>query len=196
MSDFDVSRAVANLSLGLEHLSASFIVDAGDFSYAREPSWKWPNLTSLALTSRLLAPNKSPAEIGYMLQAAAAAAMEMPNLETMEIWNGQEGLAMVFRFQSARGGRPSTITLRGIWELDLRPPVIEAWEAVTLRHGGPGLVIAKELLGPGIVVKSHGTAIHYLRVSNMVIRPISLRQIWIEHRIRGAHNYGMMPVAS
>jgi hypothetical protein len=196
MPNFDVSRAVANLSLGLEHLSASFIVDAGDFFYAREPSWKWPNLTSLALTSRLLAPNKSPAEIGYMLQATAAAAMEMPNLETMEIWNGQEGLAMLFRFQSARGGRPSTITLRGTWELELRPAVTEAWEAVTLRHGGQGLVIAKELLGPGIVVKSHGAAIHYLRLSSMVIRPIALRQIRIEHRIRGAHNYGIMLAVS
>jgi hypothetical protein len=81
----DVSRAVANASLELEHLSASFMVDASYFFDAREPSWKWPNLTSLALTSRLLAPDESPIEIDNMLRAAAAAAMKMPNLETMEI---------------------------------------------------------------------------------------------------------------
>jgi hypothetical protein len=46
-----VSRAVANASLTLEHLSASFIVDASDFFDARELSWKWPNLTWLALIS-------------------------------------------------------------------------------------------------------------------------------------------------
>ncbi|KAJ9213918.1 hypothetical protein DTO166G4_4529 [Paecilomyces variotii] len=58
----DVSRVVANASLELEHLSASFMVDASYFFCSREPSWKWPNLTSLALTSRLFAPDESPIE--------------------------------------------------------------------------------------------------------------------------------------
>ncbi|KAK3942762.1 hypothetical protein QBC46DRAFT_379369 [Diplogelasinospora grovesii] len=205
-----VSRAVARASLELEHLSASFMVDASYFFDAREPSWKWPNLTSLALTSRLLAPDESPMEIDNMLRAAAAATMKMPNLKTMEIWNGQEGLAMLFRYQPAGGGQPAVITWRGTWELApmlfryqpagggqpavitwrgtwelaLRPPVIEAWEAVALKHRGHGLVIVKELLNAGAVVKSHGDAIHHLKLSIPVIRPVSLRQIRMEHRIR------------
>jgi hypothetical protein len=93
-----VSRAVANASLTLEHLSASFIVDASHFFDARELSWKWPNLTWLALTSRLLVPQERPTELDDMLRAAAAAAMKMPNLETMEIWNGEKGLAMLFKY--------------------------------------------------------------------------------------------------
>jgi hypothetical protein len=47
----DVSRAVAKASLKLEQLSASFIVDASYFFHAQDPSWKWPNMTSLALAS-------------------------------------------------------------------------------------------------------------------------------------------------
>lgn len=97
-----VSRMVANASLKLEHLSATFLVDASYFFHARQRSWKWLNLTSLVLTSRLLAPDESLTEISDMLQEAAAAAIEMPKLETMEIWNGREGLATLFRYHLIR----------------------------------------------------------------------------------------------
>lgn len=66
--------------------------------------------------------------------AAAAAATKMPNLETMEIWNGQVGLAMLFRYQLVGGGRPPVITWRGTWGFNLRSAVIQAWEAVALEH--------------------------------------------------------------
>jgi hypothetical protein len=179
-----VSRAVANASLTLEHLSASFLVDARDFFDARELSWKWPNLTWLALTSRLLVPQGPPTELDDMLRAAAAAAMKMPNLETMEIWIGEKGLAMLFKYQRAEPGQPAVITLRGTWELTLRPPVIEDWDSVALRHRGQGHVIVKELLDAGACAKSHGDAIHHLKLSRPVIRPVSLRQIQMEHLIR------------
>ena len=178
-----VGRAVANASLNLEHLSVSFMVDASDFFDARELSWKWPNLTWLALTSRLLVPEESPMELDSMLRAAAAAALKMPNIETMEIWNGAKGLAMLFRYQRA-GRRPAVITCRGTWELTLRPLVIQAWDSVALRHGGQGHVIVKELLDAGACVQSHGDAICHLKLSRPVIRPVSLRQIQLEHKIR------------
>jgi hypothetical protein len=179
-----VSQAVANASLTLEHLSASFIVDASHFFDPRELSWKWPNLTWLALTSRLLVPQERPTELDDMLRAAAAAAMKMPNLETMEIWNGEKGLAMLFRYQRAERGQPAVITWRGTWELTLRPLVIQAWDSVALRHRGQGHVIVKELLDAGACVKSHGDAIRHLKLSRPVIRPVSLRQIQMEHIIR------------
>ncbi|TVY38287.1 hypothetical protein LOCC1_G007043 [Lachnellula occidentalis] len=171
-----VSRAVANASLTLEHLSASFIVDAGHFFDARELSWKWPNLTWLALTSQLFVPQTRPMELDDMLRAAAGAAMKMPNLETMEIWNGEKGLAMLFRYQRAEPGQPAVITLRGTWVLTLGPLVIQAWDSVALRHRGQGHVVVKELLD-GACIKSHGDAIRHLKISRPVIRPVSLRQI-------------------
>lgn len=109
----DVSRAVANASLKLEHLSASFMVDASYFFHACQPSWKWPSLTSLTLTSRLLAPDENLIEIDSMLLAAAAAAIKMPDLEIMDIWNGREGLAMLFRYRPAKEAQLSIITWRG-----------------------------------------------------------------------------------
>lgn len=108
--------------------------------------------------------------------------MKMPNLETMEIWNGREGLATLFRYQRAGGGRPATITWRGTWKFALRPPVVQAWEEVALKHRGHGSVIVKELLDADADVKSYADAIRHLKLLNPVIRPISLRQIRMEHR--------------
>ncbi|KAL7944683.1 hypothetical protein V8C42DRAFT_358365 [Trichoderma barbatum] len=178
-----VSRAVANASLNLEHLSASFMVDARYFFNARRPSWKWANLTWLALTSRLLVPYEDLAEIDDMLQVAAAAAMEMQKLDTMEIWNGLEGIAMLFKYQRAEGGELATITTRGTWKLALRPPVLRAWRDVAHKHRCSGTDIVEESLEVGDI-ESHGDAIHHLKLSRPVIRPISLRQIRMEHRIR------------
>ncbi|KAM3071251.1 hypothetical protein ACMFMG_008842 [Clarireedia jacksonii] len=112
-----------------------------------------------------------------MLRAAAVAATEIPNLETMEIWNGEKGLAMLFRYQRAERGQPVVITCRGTWGLTLRPLVIQAWDSVAQRHRGEGHIIVKELLDTGACVKSHGDAIRYLKLSRPVIRPVSLRQI-------------------
>lgn len=159
------------------------MADASYFFHARERSWKWPNLTSLALTSRLFAPDESPIKIENMLQAAAAAAMKMPNLEIMEIWNGQVELAALFRYQPAGEGRPAVITWKGTWDFALRPPVIQAWEAVALVHRSLGSVIVKELLDPTIV-RCHGDAIYHLKLLISVIRPVSLWQTQMEHRIR------------
>lgn len=183
----DLSLAVAKESLKLQHLSASYMVDASDFFDSRRPSWEWPNLTSLALTSGRLVPDASPVDIDDMLRGAAAAAMRMPKLETMELWNGREGLAMLIRYKRAEEQRPAVITLRGTWDIALRPAAIEAWEAVAQRHRGHGVVVVKEPLGVGGVVGSHGDAIHHLELSASVVRPISLGQIRMEHEIRWMH---------
>ncbi|PTB69996.1 hypothetical protein BBK36DRAFT_1110106 [Trichoderma citrinoviride] len=174
-----VSRAIASASLVLEHLAASFMVDASDFFEAREPSWRWLNLTWLALTSRLLTPDQDAEKVDEMLCAAAAAAMTMPNLETMELWNGSEGLAMVFKYQRAREREPAVITTRGTWDFALCPEVVDAWEVVAKNHCCEGCTIEKELLNAAAVT-STGDAIHYLRLSHPVIRPISLEQIRME----------------
>ncbi|RJE24170.1 hypothetical protein PHISCL_03489 [Aspergillus sclerotialis] len=166
-----VIRAVANASLNLEHLSASFIVDSSYFFDNCEPSWKWSRLVSLTLTSRLLTPHESTIEVDNMLREAASAAIKMPKLEILEIWNRQEGLA------------PAVITWRGTWEFVLQPAVVQAWEAVAFKRGGNGSTIVKELLD-STIIKSHGDATHHLRLLNPVIRPVSLRQIRMEHRAR------------
>ncbi|KUI56484.1 hypothetical protein VP1G_03821 [Cytospora mali] len=85
-------------------------------------------------------------DINEMLKAAAAAAKNMPQLETMEIWNGEANLAALFKYQSSGGQMHAAITWRGTWDFALRPPVIQAWEVVAHKYGGRGLTINKELL--------------------------------------------------
>lgn len=182
-----VSRMVTLASLKLEHLAASFIVDARHF-FEIEPSWEWPNLTSLVLTSKLLTPNGNSIEIGAMLQAAAAAAIKMPQLETMEIWNGRKGLAALFKYQAFRNIREAIIIWRGTWKLTMEPSIVQAWEAVVHQYesydgyDGWRFDLVQEQVDAA-TIKSHGDAIHYLRLSSQVIRPISLQQIRTEQKV-------------
>lgn len=130
-SDPAVSQEVAIASQQLDYLSASFIVDAHHFFTQALPSScsEWPNLTSITPTSQLLEPRETTAEIEVMLQAAASVALKMPQLYTMEIWNGRKGL---IKFQASQRLQPAAITWRSTWTLILSEllPVIRHWEAL------------------------------------------------------------------
>ncbi|KAK4177002.1 hypothetical protein QBC36DRAFT_345818 [Triangularia setosa] len=115
-----VSRMVALASIKLEHLAASFITDANQFF--KSAFW-WPNLTT-----KLLAPSANPIEIRATLRDAMAAAMNIPQLKTMEIWNRRKELAALFKYQSFRKILQATIIWRGTWKLTMELPTIEAWE--------------------------------------------------------------------
>ncbi|KAK0615870.1 hypothetical protein B0T17DRAFT_497191 [Bombardia bombarda] len=177
-----VGRMVALASLQLEHLAASFLVDARHF-FTIEPSWEWPSLTSLVLTSKVLRLGEDPGQIGAMLHAAAAAAMRMPRLETMEIWNGRKWLAAVFQYQTLRSARQATVTWRATWELTMEPSLIRAWEAVVHHRFDDSwsLGVVQQRLDTA-AIKSHGDAIPCLRLSGHVIRPVSLQQIQMEQK--------------
>lgn len=108
-----VSRKLARASLHLTTLSASFIADVGHFFAARQDLWTWDKLNSLALTSRLLTNDTDASDINNMLRDAALAALNMPRLDTIELWNGRRGVAMLFRYQRARDGQLAIITVRG-----------------------------------------------------------------------------------
>lgn len=130
-----LGRVVALASLKLERLAASYIVEASNF-FSIEPSWVWPNLTSLLLTSSSLSPNEDSTKTGAVLQAAAVVAAKMPRLETMEIWNGRKELAAVFKYQVFRNMQQATITWRATWEYTMDQSTIQAWEAVVHQEDG------------------------------------------------------------
>lgn len=109
-----VGQRVALASLKLEHLTASFIVDASHF-FKIELSWEWPLLSSLVLTSNLLTPDENPIEIGAMLQAAAAAALK--RCHNWKPWRFGTG---------ERAWQQATIIWRGTWTLAMDPSTIEA----------------------------------------------------------------------
>ncbi|PTB47055.1 hypothetical protein M441DRAFT_64297 [Trichoderma asperellum CBS 433.97] len=172
-----LGRMLLKVSLNLESLSGSFMVDAWDFFNTHDPSsQKWPNLTSLVLTSQLLAPDQSHQHIMNMLKRAGLAATRMPKLKTMEIWNGREKLAALFKYELLGEDQPAIITWKSTWDLILQPSVIRTWEAVMARCCGSGLTIVYEALESDDIL-SHGDAIVRLSVSELVVRPISLQQI-------------------
>ncbi|KAH8880439.1 hypothetical protein GQ53DRAFT_848931 [Thozetella sp. PMI_491] len=175
-----VSRMIALASLPLEHLAASFIIDASHF-FAIDPSWEWPNLISLVLTSRLLTPEENSTEIGALLQTAAAAALKMPRLETMEIWNGQKGLAALFQYRVFRGSQEAKILWRGTWKHHITPSVLQAWETVGHLDAGGRLDLVQEQVEEA-AIQSHGDALHHLRLSSQAIRPVSLQQVRREQK--------------
>ena len=95
------------------------MVEASQIFAARQSSWQWPNLTRLTLTSLLLAPGQSTEEVDDILTEAAAAARRMPRLETMETWNGEMGVAMLFRYKRPERERRALLIPRGTFRMTL-----------------------------------------------------------------------------
>ncbi|EKJ72241.1 hypothetical protein FPSE_07590 [Fusarium pseudograminearum CS3096] len=187
--DPDVSRKLARSSLHLTTLFASFMVDASHFFAECQDSWVWDNLTSLTLTSRALTESTDPLEINNMLHAAAAAAFKMPKLETMELWNGRRGVAMLFRYQRAQNWQPAIITLQGTLVLGTSllalddPTIVQAWDNVAYQHSHSKVEVVVQALIDSDKIRSHADAICHLGLST-VLRPVSLQQILREHRLR------------
>ncbi|KAJ9155932.1 PRANC domain protein [Coniochaeta hoffmannii] len=178
-----VSRKLARASLHLSTLSASFMTEAGHFFAALQDLWTWDKLTSLALTSRVLTDDADTSDINNMLQDAAVAALKMPRLDTMELWNGRRGVAILFRSQRARDRQLAVITVRGTWELALGLVTTQAWDVLAHLHCHGRVVVQTSLIDPD-VVRCHGDAIRLLGLSTEVARPVSLRQILTEHGSR------------
>ncbi|PTB67876.1 hypothetical protein BBK36DRAFT_1194095 [Trichoderma citrinoviride] len=175
----ELSRVLYAVSGNHESLSASFVVDADAFFAWDEgqPPNRWPNLRHLFLTSQLLAPDQDEARITSMLRAAARAAVYMPKLETLQIWNGRRHLAALFKYEAAtEQGQASTITWRGTWEFLLPAPVIQAWQSLASEPSPLGLRVIYESIG-GDEVRCHGDAMLLLELPELVIRRVSLRQI-------------------
>ena len=172
-----VGQALAAASLNLEYLSAASIVDAWHFLQACKPTWVWEKLATLVLTSRSLVPKEDCSKIHDLLQLAAGAAMAMPELNTLELWNCDKGLACVFRYQASTSSRPATITWRGSWDLSLNPRVVRTWKAVACRRAFCELKIIKEALNDDVSLNSHGDAIRELKLVNNVVSPIFLWQM-------------------
>ncbi|KAI9163142.1 hypothetical protein HJFPF1_04741 [Paramyrothecium foliicola] len=158
-----------------------FIADASHF-FEIEPSLEWPRLSSLELTSKLLTPAEDSTKIETMLRAAAAAARKMPQLKTMEIWNGRKGLAGLFKYKVDGDTRQAEISWRGTWKLRIGPSVVGVWEDVVPQRDNWRLkVLAAEFVDEA-AIKSHGDAIIHLKLSGQVIWPISLQQIQMEQK--------------
>ncbi|KAK4202246.1 hypothetical protein QBC40DRAFT_294938 [Triangularia verruculosa] len=91
-------------------------------------------------------------------------ALRMPKLKVMELWDGREGLACVFRYQASgdRAGQRARITWRSNWHMNLERRVCQAWEAAAVqrdqRVGELDVVEDSEILYLGKdEIRSHGS---------------------------------------
>ncbi|KAI5459680.1 hypothetical protein BGZ63DRAFT_446536 [Mariannaea sp. PMI_226] len=172
-----VSAALAVRSIRLERLFASNMLDAKDFFKACKPNWVRRSLTSLALTSRLLNRLADPSKVNDMLVAAGRTALQMPELQTLEIWNGMKGNACVFRYEATSTANIATISWCGTWDLQLSEELVRTWTQVALQVRKQLLSVqVNQKLDPSHIT-SHAVAIRDLKLSEGVIHPVSLEQI-------------------
>ncbi|KAK0659485.1 hypothetical protein QBC41DRAFT_237256 [Cercophora samala] len=176
-----VGAEFAARSLPLEALSVSFMINAEDFFDACQPTWMWPQLESLALTSQRLTETGSRQGIEALLIAAGVAALRMPKLRSMAIWNGGKGNACAFIYRTE--GLCASISWSGTWDMDLSGDVVAVWRRVAyegpLRH-----VLQVKKVKVEAVIESHGDAIHYLELPCQVATPESVWQIRREGSIK------------
>lgn len=182
MLDAQVGTAFACRSLGLEYLSVSYMVDAMHFFQGCMPdslgrhldreTWTWQHLQSLALTSQCLQRTGNRREIDALLGRAATVVLRMPKLHTLVLWNDTNACAFIYSWDSAGGAR---ITWRGTWELDITPYVVQMWQPVAWKIHSCALQVVKE--GVKGVIRSHGDAIHHLRLPCQVVTSASLWHI-------------------
>jgi hypothetical protein len=168
-----ISAAFVSRSLDLEQLSVSYMVNAEDFFQACMRTWTWRHLQSLALTSQRLRYTGSRQEIYALLCSAGAAALQMPMLHTLVLWNGTKGNACAFIYHTNRDC--PYITWRGTWNLELSPSVVKVWQCVAFKFHSLELGIDKQQIQG--VIGSHGDAIHHLDLPCPVVAPASLWQI-------------------
>ncbi|PYI04763.1 hypothetical protein BO78DRAFT_275387, partial [Aspergillus sclerotiicarbonarius CBS 121057] len=183
-----VGEAFARRSIDLEQLSVSFIIDACDFFRAHQHDltpWTWNHLQSLVLTSPLLAPlehrlapDATPERISAFLREAAAAALRMPRLEIMALWNYLEGDGGVLIY--TRDMRDPVLTLQSTWGMMLEPEVREAWTEVPSRY--TPVELRFPILPLLDVVRSRGDFIQQLNLPPGVLDPGSLSQMRREGR--------------
>jgi len=166
-------RAFASRSRDFERISISYMIDAQQFFKSCQRSYTWHHLQSLILTSSILTLTAPPKEIFALLHDASLAALNLPQLETMVLWNSTHREACAVIYQTNKVSRHATLTWRGTWNLRLSHEVVESWQEVA--SDSYHLQIKYE--GVHGLINSHGDAIHHLRLPAGVIDPVSLCKI-------------------
>jgi hypothetical protein len=183
------SCALARTSHHLEELYVANNAEAYEFLYAFQPQappsqrrWMaWKNLRKISLTTRLLAPRHDD----LIILMAAEAAMAMPNLQIMELWNCwiSRGIAAIFRFQ--RGETEASIEFVSTWPegLSLSAASKEAWGRVATAQRPLPLRWKHSTWAVGEINGEH-SVLSKLKLVEHLLNPVSLRQIAREDQRR------------
>ncbi|ROW02405.1 hypothetical protein VMCG_06077 [Cytospora schulzeri] len=175
-SGIQVLKGLADSAPNIKHLSVSFLSDAMDCF--EPPFGTFPSLESIALTSQGSL-QRDPALLNQLLYKAAIAAMKMPKLQIMELWNCANGHADIIRYESTGTAESSAckLTWRSSWreKSTLKKRVIEAWEEVASTNASRELSVEKDPLPKGCY-SEYGAILHHLKLRDSILHPISAMQ--------------------
>ncbi|KAJ4393026.1 hypothetical protein N0V93_002232 [Gnomoniopsis smithogilvyi] len=178
-----VLKALAISVPSLRHLSVSFLSDANEC--LNMSATIFPNLESVALTSQHHLGPTSPG-LNDLLYKAATAAMRMPHLQIMEIWNCGKGCAAIFRYEST--GTSTTTASMLTWRCSWRgmnslvgSSVIEKWREVAHANVDRRLTFEVDPLPEGSYLH-YGAVLHQLKLRNSILHGTSEMQVRVEAR--------------
>ncbi|KAJ8128775.1 hypothetical protein O1611_g4855 [Lasiodiplodia mahajangana] len=174
-ADLQLAKAFAKRSHNFERLSISYMIDAQQFfTSCQQLPYAWNLLQSLTLTSSTLAQTTPRRDVYTLLQNASLAALNMPQLKSMVLWNSEQGQACAVIYLRHTASGMATLTWRGTWDLDLSYDVVESWKKVA--SGSCYLRVENEAL-QDVDIRCHGDAVYHLRLPDGVIDQASLLQI-------------------
>ncbi|RSL71979.1 hypothetical protein CEP54_001156 [Fusarium duplospermum] len=174
-----LAKYLRNYGKQLENMSISFLIDAKEFFqpfWTAQSGWttSWENLKTLSLTCRAFK-SFSTHRISGVLCAAANAAMKMPKLQLLELWDGVEDRASVFRYRVV-----DTTVVEVTWLsthiLEINQKVIDAWTSVALAQGRPDIRVSTHKLDPD-KIRSAGSVLQYLHLRDQILHPVSRYRI-------------------
>ncbi|PTB42557.1 hypothetical protein M441DRAFT_165917 [Trichoderma asperellum CBS 433.97] len=160
---------------------------------------QWPKLKTLALTSRfhLVAdPNRKGMDI---FEAAGFAALEMPELQTMEIWSSRCHDFFRYCRNDEKAGRRPTITLGSHNNVAFEPRVSIVWDRVARKHSNHGITAKTQILRS---IRAFPTEYPYQEIDNLelrekIVHPISLCEFrWFNEgweRTEGRKTFRFLP---
>ncbi|KAI1105095.1 hypothetical protein F4804DRAFT_351209 [Jackrogersella minutella] len=178
----ELGLSLSRRSRNLEHLSISFLIDAVDFFIPLQPpmteitNWIWPELRTIALTSKLMCSNRPEEELDGFLRIVGIVARNMPRLQVMELWNGEGDTdGCVFRY--CYDERVATITWMSTWGAELTEEAIQTWTNTTRQRNQYAdlEVVYATLRKDG--TKFPASVLRHLELKDRVLHPVSYRQV-------------------
>lgn len=175
------SQKLTNLHVS-NNIDATLFFDINERAINGGYPFAWRELSELSVTSHYLHPSMDLGASKTIFVWAAHAAMNMPKLTRMEIWNAVKKTACVFRYQ-LQDGLP-TLEWRASWDFQMHEDVPKLWKKLIEVKTGRELVVKpQETILDEDAITSHAVAIRMLGLSEEVIHPVSLEQIRRENEI-------------
>jgi hypothetical protein len=170
-----LAKTLRQYTRHLEHLSISHLVDAKEFlrpfytdnGVRLLPDWE--NLKRLSLTSDIFRTGTEK-DITDLLCAAARAARRMPNLEMLELWNGDEESACIFSYRVE--DMVGNINWRGIHLPTLSHEVSRAWGLASINNNRPDVRESAKPFETERILSSM-QMLKYLNSKDQALHPIS-----------------------